>query len=154
MKEEKKIRRLKNLIGVLGQNVWIHHRSDDFTILRDRLKLKEQGHHLQDHDLIKEIFDLVKDLGYDDKTLHGFWLKTMNERNVNKFHQTPPRETRDNKKVLNRGSGNRHGKTIRYPRQARSLATWRRFYELFPYAAEIDGWNGQTSSEYKPKRRK
>ena len=38
---------------------------------------------------------------------------------------------------------------IRYPKKCRSLRTWRKFYEMFPRQAEIDGWDGKTSIRMK-----
>lgn len=34
---------------------------------------------------------------------------------------------------------------IRYPKKARSKRTWKKFYEMFPAQAVIDGWDGNTS---------
>ena len=38
---------------------------------------------------------------------------------------------------------------IRYPKKCRSLRTWKKFYEMFPKQAEIDGWDGKTSNKMK-----
>lgn len=54
---------------------------------------------------------------------------------------------RDNKEIPNKGSGG-SGNYIRYPSKKRSLKTWTNFYTLFPWRAELDGWDGKTSSRY------
>jgi hypothetical protein len=38
---------------------------------------------------------------------------------------------------------------IRYPSKKRSRQVWKRFYELFPYQAILDGWDGKTSKRFK-----
>ena len=36
--------------------------------------------------------------------------------------------------------------SIRYPKKNRSLRTWKKFYAMFPKQAELDGWDGKTST--------
>ena len=56
---------------------------------------------------------------------------------------------RDNKCIRKQGSGHSNANKIRYPRKARPLHVWKKFYELFPYQAEIDNWDGKTSDKMK-----
>lgn len=56
--------------------------------------------------------------------------------------------TKDNQGVYV-GSGGSNKNKVRYPRKSRSLRTWKKFYEMFPWRAELDGWDGKTSSRMK-----
>lgn len=58
----------------------------------------------------------------------------------------PPKQ--DNKQV-HVGNGGSNKNKIRYPKKARSRATWKRFYELFPHVAIKDNWDGKTSDRMK-----
>lgn len=59
---------------------------------------------------------------------------------------------RDNKGVYI-GTGYSSNPTkVRYPSKKRSLQTWKKFYEMFPHQAELDGWDGKKSSRYDGKK--
>jgi hypothetical protein len=79
-----------------------------------------------------------------------------------KKHNNGGRETRDNKgqfvslsvylppvRYANRNIYTCPHNKIRYPKKCRSLRTWKKFYEMFPRQAEIDGWDGKTSIRMK-----
>lgn len=60
-------------------------------------------------------------------------------------------ERRDNKSYYNYANGSpcgAAGNYVRYPSKKRSLRTWRNFYNLFPWLAKQDGWDGKKSSRY------
>ena len=56
--------------------------------------------------------------------------------------------TKDNQGVYVGGGGSNRNK-IRYPKKNRSLRVWKKFYEMFPDQAELDGWDGKTSNKMK-----
>lgn len=60
------------------------------------------------------------------------------------------RERHDNKLYYHYSSDNpsHSGNYVRYPSKKRSLRTWRNFYNLFPWLAVADGWDGKKSSRY------
>lgn len=55
---------------------------------------------------------------------------------------------RDNKGIKI-GNGGDNVNPIRYPSKKRSLRTWKKFYDMFPYYAKKDGFNGKTSDKMK-----
>lgn len=60
-------------------------------------------------------------------------------------------ERHDNKSYYNYANGSPGGAAgnyVRYPSKKRSLRTWRNFYNLFPWLAKIDGWDGKKSKRY------
>lgn len=85
------------------------------------------------------------------------WRQTIRE------HNNGGRETRDNKgqfveitttyhtpsRYENGNIKHCNFNKIRYPKKARSKRTWKKFYEMFPKQAEIDGWDGKTSNKMK-----
>ena len=88
------------------------------------------------------ILELTKVLGmsieglffmHHEQTGYPFNSASYNRWNWDKYDKMPYSTDRDNKKVINRGSGAGGGYTsIRVPSLKRSNATWRNFYELFP----------------------
>ena len=64
------------------------------------------------------------------------------------YDTMPKPDGRDNKDTYVGGGGSNRNK-IRYPSKKRSKSTWKKFYALFPYAAERDNWDGNTSDKMK-----
>lgn len=71
------------------------------------------------------------------------FLNTNKQLRVNNL-----KETRDNKGVYV-GSGGSNKNSVRYPKKNRSKKVWKIFYKMFPYRANIDGFDGETSSRMK-----
>ena len=93
---------------------------------------------IRQHDIPEDVVLLVYINSQNDKqNLH----KKM--RKVEKIIK------RDNKCIRNVGSLHSNKNTVRYPRKARPLHVWKKFYELFPAYAERDNWNGKTSDKMK-----
>ena len=101
-----------------------------------------------------KIFDLAKELKIDDQELLKIWLITEVKRkyHYNKYKKMPKATHRDNKTNYNYGSGSNYY-SVRYPKKNRSKKTWTNFYNLFPNRARLDGWDGETSSRYNPKKK-
>jgi hypothetical protein len=96
------------------------------------------------------IFELAKTLGLSDDELLQRWRQSMRERKeqIENFKKKPIPEGRDNKGVYVGGGG--HNKNmVRYPSKKRSKRVWKIFYEMFPYYANRDGWDGETSNRMK-----
>lgn len=70
-------------------------------------------------------------------------LKNRNNMHYN-LRLNNLKETRDNKGTYI-GSGGSNRYKVRYPKKNRSRKVWAKFYEMFPYRAKIDGWNGKKS---------
>jgi len=64
------------------------------------------------------------------------------------FNSQSPIIRRDNKGIHIGNCGSNCNK-VRYPKKNRSLATWKKFYDMFLYYAEKDNWNGKTSNKMK-----
>lgn len=74
----------------------------------------------------------------------------MRERKeqIEDFKKKPTPEGRDNKGVYV-GRGGYNNNKVRYPSKKRSKRVWKIFYEMFPYYAKRDGWDGETSNRMK-----
>lgn len=116
--------------------------------------------------LLKVCYKIIKEHQMTDEDINNFIAtmdnprKKWNERM--KTHNNGGKETRDNKgqfvrnyvyqEPIRYANGNIYmcrRNIIRYPKKCRSLRTWRKFYEMFPKQAEIDGWDGKTSIRMK-----
>jgi hypothetical protein len=101
---------------------------------------------------LKEIESLRIEFGMSVKELADLWYSVRWEREQSSsvYKQKPTKEGRDNKGVFV-GSGSRHydQNTVRYPSKKRSKRTWKIFYEMFPYYAKRDGWDGNKSKKCK-----
>jgi hypothetical protein len=154
MNKKDKLRRLKHLM-------YKHH--PPFTSMAEYEKRNQETlEFYQTHNLNKsgheallellEICKLSKELKIKDTNMGGneLWAKTYVEKikNRNILRLKPQKEGRDNKGVYV-GSGGSNRNKIRYPSKKRSLRVWKKFYEMFPWAAEADGFNGKTSKRMK-----
>lgn len=104
------------------------------------------------------VYDLANTIKLSDADVYSLYLKLRKEsfdRDVPyriKNHM-PKAVNRDNKEICNDKGGGSNRNKLRYPKKNRSKKTWSNFYKLFPWAAEIDGWDGKTSSRYNPKKK-
>jgi len=96
------------------------------------------------------IFELANIIGLTDDELHLRWVQLIRERReqIVDFKKKPIPEGRDNKGVFV-GSGGYNKNMVRYPSKKRSKRVWKIFYEMFPYYAKRDGWDGETSNRMK-----
>lgn len=116
--------------------------------------------------LLKECYKIIKEHQMTDEDINNF-IATMDNPRIKwiermRAHNNGGKETRDNKgqfvslsiyqEPVRYKNGNiymcPHNK-IRYPKKCRSLRTWKKFYEMFPKQAELDGWDGKTSIKMK-----
>lgn len=151
MSRKDKIRRLNTL---LYNHPFRLHLKKDYksNILEqyERHKTTEEFHQDWFKKQVVEIVELYKlsdELGFDNEELEYMWFIKTVERNKAKavYKLKPQKEGRDNKDVLATGNHDGNWSSIRYPSKKRSLSTWRKFYNLFPRVAELDGWDGKTS---------
>ena len=139
--------------------------------LEECLKLVDDGHwYASKYDIqvksMREIYGMIKSHKMTDMDIKEFTNTMENPREQwkeeMKKHNNGGRETRDNKgqcvyqyvyrepiRYLNGNIYECRRNIIRYPKKCRSLRTWRKFYEMFPRQAEIDGWDGKTSIRMK-----
>lgn len=112
-------------------------------------KSKDKNHEIMSE--IDEFYQLVDELGLDEEMLNlvvrKYYPKAKSMKN--EYKKKPKIERKDNKKVINWGSGSPGHSTIRYPSKKRSRQTWKNFYKLFPHLAERDNWDGKTSNKMK-----
>ena len=99
---------------------------------------------------VNQIYKLSDELNFTETEVEVLWNHVRREkyRNHTDYNQSPPKEGRDNKDV-HVGGGGSNRCMIRYPSKKRSIKTWKKFYKLFPWAAERDGWDGKTSNRMK-----
>ena len=139
--------------------------------LEENLKMVDDGHwYTSKYDIqvksMREIYGMIKSHKMTNMDIKEFTNTMENPRErwsaEMKKHNNGGRETRDNKgqfvscavyqEPVRYVNGNiymcRRNK-IRYPKKCRSLRTWKKFYEMFPRQAEIDGWDGKTSIRMK-----
>ena len=95
--------------------------------------------------------ELGNELGFTGSVLKNMWDEKRREQMkvVSSYKQSPKRERKDNKDVINHGSSGSSRNPVRYPSKKRNLYTWRNFYKLFPSLAEKDNFDGKTSDRMK-----
>ena len=155
MSKKKDIRKLKNLLYNI--HIWYECRSAGMLYemyergLGDKILTEYRNSFT---DTIKE--RCVTDFTYKRPYSHGMIyndiirLKEM-KNNINNqvsYRKQDKIIHRDNKGVYIGGGGSNRTK-VRYPSKKRSFKTWKKFYEMFPYYAEEDGWDGKTSNKMK-----
>lgn len=152
MTEKQKLRKVKHLMHKYPLN-WIN-KSDKDLILKLYSENKDRPNKIKGWwtritELI-ELYKLIDELSLTEEEYYPIWNLISVERHKNMYEYTkrPPSEGRDNKDIRV-GSGGSHGKTIRYPSKKRSIRTWKKFYNLFPYHAIEDKWDGKTSTKMK-----
>jgi hypothetical protein len=106
--------------------------------------------HKQMYQNFVRIFEIGNILGLSDDELLQRWRCSIRERKeqIEDFKKKPTPEGRDNKGVYVGGGGSNKN-MVRYPSKKRSKRVWKIFYEMFPYYAKRDGWNGETSNRMK-----
>lgn len=151
MKKKKKLRRL-NFLMYKHSKVWFINEEK----VIEQYKLMENNretypkHVQKDIEERYEIYVLSKELELSEKEREEMWWKLSRQKNLiqESMKKRPTPEGRDNKGVYV-GRGGSDGNKIRYPSKKRSKKTWKKFYEMFPWAAERDGWDGETSKRFK-----
>lgn len=110
-------------------------------------------------DLLK-IYRLGKDFGLTDVETEIRWaivredLETFGQSYSRSYEMSKmPKLPKQDNKGHYHGSGSGGSNRVRYPSTKRSKRVWRTFYEMFPRYAEIDGWDGEKSSRYNPKKK-
>ena len=142
MSTKKKIRRLKHLLSQ-------HFMHSQFFQSWKKSILEDDSNHSKVLER-KEIFRLAEELGINDNNLAIMWEENWSRHNKQsqEYRKRPQKEGRDNKDIPVGGGGSNRC-MIRYPSKKRNLYTWKKFYKLFPYAAERDEWDGKTSKKMK-----
>jgi hypothetical protein len=96
-----------------------------------------------------KIYQHGVELGYTHNEVYDMIRAEIRKRSAGyEFNKRPVKEGRDNKDVYV-GSGGSNQNRVRYPSKKRSLRTWKKFYDLFPYYAEKDNFDGKTSDKMK-----
>jgi hypothetical protein len=165
---KRKLKRLKNLfhkhVFKIEYNLNLHNKKkfDKKLIDLSHKKIKEEYENALNYSYplkyinnlkeIMEFFELLNELELDKEKLFKTFLDIRNRKSVTlfsgKYKRMPNSISRDNKDSYNYGSLQGNKNKVRYPSKKRSLRVWRNFYNLFPYHAEKDGWDGKTSSRY------
>lgn len=152
MSDKDKLRKLNNLMYKYP-NSW--HKSNGREIVfetynKHKNDNKKNGKWWVNILELVEIYRLADDLKLTSEEVEMLWFSNSIKRNKNRedFKKSPIKEGRDNKDVrVGNGGSNRN--KIRYPSKKRSIKTWKKFYNLFPFAAIEDGWTGKTSKRMK-----
>ena len=135
----------------------IQDRINDNVIHKDLKKEQEY---------FKEIKDIIIKNNITDSEIISFIKEMSNPRdeynNVLREQRKRNKDTRDNKgqfvsnnieqKPIRDKDNNIYMcrfNSIRFPKKCRSKRTWKKFYEMFPRQAEIDGWDGKISKRIK-----
>jgi len=149
MKNEDKLRRVKTLMYKNRMSYHYYDKERFKKLLEDINKFDSQSHKDRVKELI-EIHKLSDEIGLTETEIYNLWVDQMSEfyKNQSIYSRTPQKEGRDNKDV-HVGTGGSNRNKIRYPSKKRSIKTWKKFYNLFPWAAEEDGWDGKHSSRTK-----
>lgn len=150
MKREKQIRRLRHLIHKHDSMMYteiekvIEYLDKQIFYLSGSVIRKD----VERYNAYKEIKQIIIDENVTSDEFHIILSEERRKRysaydnkKVNNL-----KETRDNKGVYVGGGGSNRNK-VRYPKKARSKRTWKIFYKMFPYKAELDGWDGQKSTK-------
>lgn len=145
MNTKKNIRRIQYLIYKFHFIHW------SYTV-RDRVNEVFNWERLPctwNREELNELKHLLDNTIISQKEMEQLYAETCKSKGpvVYKFDQKPIIR-RDNKGV-HIGNGASSYPTVRYPSKKRSLRTWKIFYDMFPYYAEKDNWDGKTSDKMK-----
>ena len=130
---KKKLRRIY-LLAAIAYPPYIM-RGKDFTIGGELARYKDIWKHCRPSHVMNaiELLELFTELKFSDRDALELWkecfVRRTNAHNV--YKKRPIRIRKDNKDVINYGSGGSNSHSIRYPRKCRKTA-WKRFYKLFP----------------------
>jgi hypothetical protein len=96
------------------------------------------------------LYKFIDELGLTEQEINEMWSSISRDQAKQKaeYKKKPQKEGRDNKDV-HVGGGGSNRTMVRYPSKKRSIRTWKKFYNLFPYYAVLDGWDGKTSKRMK-----
>jgi len=131
MTNRKKIRTLNLLCRKYFIHPLVYRDGQDFTFSLDKQIAKYKG--IKGCENLVTIAILFKELGYSDKRALFYWHSCYENRKARRevYLQKPIIVRKDNKDVINYGSGGCNRSKIRYPKKVRKTA-WKRFYKLFP----------------------
>lgn len=149
MNNDAKLRRIKTLMYKHRMVSRFYKKEELTKFLSDMTKFDTQKH----KDMVAEITEIHKlsdEIGLTDEQIRDIWYEqvSMFFKNQSIYSRRPQKEGRDNKDV-EVGTGGSNRNKIRYPSKKRSIKTWKKFYKLFPRAAEQDGWDGRHSNRTK-----
>lgn len=158
MEDSKEIREFKKTLNYYSIKPmyagYFRHCDLDYMIeLRDKYLLNNDWFSKRQIIIINKILEIYKTgekLGLTLKDIKSMCFRLDVERHQRNciYSKRPQKETRDNKGVyVGSGGSNRH--KVRYPKKNRSKRVWATFYKMFPYYAERDNWNGETSDRMK-----
>ena len=165
---EKEKKRFTTLLINSGDVYWYQCSELNYIgHIEENLKMIDNGHwYASKYNIqvksMREIYGMIKSHKMTNMDIKEFAKTIKNPRERWNAEMKKHKEKRDNKgqfvslsvyqEPLRYNNGNiymcRHNK-IRYPKKCRSLKTWKKFYEMFPRQAEIDGWDGKTSIRMK-----
>lgn len=154
--KEKKLRRLKHLMYCVGRPFFVPQKGKTGAELMKQdmdswLSLSKSKFFFGSKSRADrhEVYRLIAEIGLDIETAYRMWCEQSFSKHLNKvdWNAKPAKEGRDNKGVYV-GHGGSNGNKVRYPSKKRSKRVWRIFYSMFPYHAQRDGWDGESSSRY------
>lgn len=149
-----KERRLQSLLSRTQHSMWYCHepsREEHWQkLLKENTTPPVLGFRKKHVANLVEIEKLRIELQITVDDLYRMWNKAtqLRYKAQNEYKKKPQKEGRDNKGVYV-GNGGSNANKVRYPSKKRSKRTWKIFYEMFPYYAQRDGWDGETSKRMK-----
>lgn len=152
MNAKEKLRKVKNLMYAHPMNWLDSNERKVIEELYNKHKDDENKNKKWWGNILEMIllYSLIDELGLSEKEVDDMWWNiTFNKRKAKaEYNKKPQKEGRDNKDV-HVGNGGSNRNKVRYPSKKRSIRTWKKFYNLFPYYAALDGWDGKTSKRMK-----
>ena len=118
------------------------------------LKIKEDGSNSVRYGssyVYIDLYNIIRQYNISEDIIKQIYKEEQIKLSLHKKfdNKQEPIVRRDNKGVrIGMGFGGNRNMT-RYPKKNRSLKVWKKFYEMFPREAELDNWNGKTSSKMK-----
>ena len=141
-KESKALRRIKFL-------VYKYNLTSSHAPVRERLDtllgFKRLASYMKREELL-ELKRLLDTTFVTQQEMIKMSADTYSKKSTMNRNFQKPILQRDNKGVRIGGGGSNYF-SVRYPSKKRSLRTWKIFYEMFPYEAEKDNWDGKTSDK-------
>jgi len=161
MTEKNYLKKLRSLLHQVSLNIYPDQEEKTYTDIIKKyaliwIKIKEENGgstqvRYRNSDAYIDLYNLIRRYNTSEEVIKRIYNEELIKIYLHRKNDSKqePIVRRDNKGVrMGNGYGGNKNMT-RYPKKNRPLHVWKKFYEMFPREAELDNWNGKTSTKMK-----